>query len=276
MIEPGRYSFPFSLEMPVFTSCHNGKTQNGAHAESELPPSFQLTSLRLQVSIKYYLRAIVRRPSFLKRNLKAIQPLAFRPIQPPDLFECQERAPSVIVRERLSFSIEPKLPDAGDQLPPYIPSAAFEVAVPSPNIIRPGDRVNFAAVVTVPRTIQNSAGVIWLRDLTIRIRTTTTARVDYHEVSHVSYVNVCHVHGFLLLKFPEASEKMTLPADLWNYQIYPFMLPSFVSCGIRRTDRLEIAAGFSTETSGQIHVKNLYSSNVDPTNDELAGSFDRC
>lgn len=261
--------------MPLVTSCHTTRILDRTHVESALPPSFRLSSPTLQVSITYYLRAVVERPSFLKRNLTAVEALRFRPLYPPDLPVCSEGTQYVKVAAHLSLGTDPKLPDDGNQPPPYALAAALEVAVPSPNIIYPGDHVNLAIVVSIPREIQNSVGAIWLRNLAIRIRTTTTARVGCYERSNVSYVDICNVEGFTLLELPAGSENFTIPPDLWKHQIYPFMLPSFASCGIKRIERLEVLAGFATQTSENLHVCNFYALKVVFTNEIIAGGRNR-
>lgn len=244
------------MEIPLTTSDNTTALSKSNRNELALPPSFQLSVHNMKVSVRYELRVVVERPGLLHKDLAAVREIVFRPLEPPDLPESLA-APSSLQRvmvhfEAFKLSTEPFM--VGEAPPPYRPAVGFEIGVPGCGLAHSGDHIALEISLDVPKAFQLSAGTLWLTQLIIRIRAATTATADCTERTHLSYVNVCNVKGVTPLEFSADRERSYVSSDLWVHHVYPHMLPSFVSGGVRRTHRLEVLASIMAQSTQEIHV----------------------
>ena len=246
------------MEVPLTTSDNTTALSKSNHNELALPPSFQLSVHSMKVSVRYHLRVVVERPSLLHKDLAAVREIVFRPLEPPDLPESLaaplslQRVMVHLCAETLKLSSEPFM--GGEAPPPYNPAIGFEIGVPQCGLAHAGDHIALEIAFDVPKAIQLSARALWLTHLTIRIRAATTATVGCHERTYLSYVNVCDIKGITPLEFSADRERSNVSSDLWAHQVYPHMLPSFVSGGVRRTHRLEVIANIMAQSTQETQV----------------------
>ena len=258
--EPGIHSFPFSLEIPLLSTCNSTPSSGTRNIQSALPPSLDLVSNSLKISATYQLGAVVERPGMLRRKITRVQKIEFRPLYPPRLTSLAQPSRTKIVGHlsATSLGIQEKASSQFNELPPYSPSIVFEATLPIAKIIRPSEHVDLGITIVVPIDLAQALYKLWLDSLLIRLKTTTTAVVACHARSHVGYVNVCSIKGFLPLDVTAGHEKCQIPPGLWQNHVYPTMLPSFRSCGIQRTHQLEIIAGLVSNSADKIHVRNIH------------------
>ncbi len=273
VLEPGRYSFPFALAIPLFADNLRDTSEEPSDLDTPLPPSVQLLSDSLKVTIAYRLKAVVHRPGMFIRNFTAAQDIDFRPLQPPDLSNCHEDLYYLKISNHLSgedFCLPAQVQER-DALPSYSPSIKFEVAFLSPNIIHPGDHVTLQIVVTIPKEIQHVTGTLWLTKFAVRIRATTTCSKDYYVRAHDSLLSICDVRGTIPMNTAPCGEIFRLPCGLWEHQTYPYILPSFASRGVRMTHRFEVEAQIMSELTRLTHVRTssprVMETNIDTQDD---------
>ncbi|KAK3117689.1 hypothetical protein LTR53_000717 [Teratosphaeriaceae sp. CCFEE 6253] len=241
------------MEIPLVTSDNTIATSQSDRNELALPPSFELSVDIMKVSVKYHLRVVVERPGLLHKDLTAAREIVFRPLEPPDLPELLAGQPGLqrlmvhLCAEALDLASKPST--AGEAPPPYTSAIGFEITIPRCGLAHSGDHVALEMAFDVPKALQRSAGALWLTQLIIRVQAATTAIVGCRERTHLSYVNVCDVKGITPLEYSPERERSVVPPDLWAHQVYPHMLHSFVSGGVRRTHRLEVIASIMAQST---------------------------
>ena len=255
-IGPGTSEFPFVLTIPLFTDCCRQNAYEG-HALSTLPPTLQLTSTALKITIAYSIRAVVERPGKFRKNLNASHEFHFQPLDPPRLDvrgpADELKAYGYITAESLGIREQPRGND--QELPPYDPSLGLEVSTCSGSI-RPGDCVDLNITISVPSNIQKRLGHLWLSRLIVRLIATATATVDGHQRFHETVTQVVATHGFMPLDRADGSEPFSIPQGLWRDHVYPMMLPSFKTCGLERVHRLEVIAAIGSGTTQLVYASS--------------------
>ena len=254
--EPGTSRFPFVLTIPLFTDCCRQNAYE-SHALSTLPPTLQLTSTALKITIAYSIHAIAERPGKLKKNLNASHEFHFQPLDPPRL---DVRGPSdelkahgYITAESLGIREQPQGND--QELPPYNPSLGLEISTCSGSV-RSGDHVDLNISVSIPDNIQKRLGDLWLSSLVVKLVATTTATVEGHQRCHETHTQIFASSGFMPLDRADGSEPFSVPRGLWKDHVYPMMLPSFKTCGLERLHRLEVITAIGSGTTQQVYVSS--------------------
>lgn len=253
--KPGTVSFLFRFEIPLFRSCCSTRDPASTHlADALLPPSYELASDVFIASAKYQIRAVVERPGRMRRNITTTSSFVFWPLHPPDLRFTGEatRVKLTDYLPLLRSMVGPETPRSNGtlHLPPYSPPITVNITVPMARVIRPGDHVDLTLEVYIPEEIRRSFGQSWLESLTIQLRTTTLGSVAGQVRSHTGYIQVFSLQGFL----PLAGELARVSSDLWHGHVYPEMLPSFESCGVRRSYELELIATIRMGREEIVHV----------------------
>jgi hypothetical protein len=252
---PGTHIYQFNLVMPLSTCCCTFQPTRNRHLQSQLPPSFELVSESLKISVSYRLRAVVSRPGLLKCNLTSTRVVEFRPLPPLDLGSPQHSCSLKVTKDLSDHILERKKGNAiGERNPPpYDTTILFEVSIPESRICRPGDRLDLGVAVFVPSRLRKTLETIWLYSLAIRLRSTTIGTVDCTTRSHIEYFDICRTQGLLPLEFSTTCERFEVPPELWRNHTYPQILPSFASCGIQRHYALEVAAGFFSSMTNKVY-----------------------
>ncbi|KYG41955.1 hypothetical protein M433DRAFT_158465 [Acidomyces richmondensis BFW] len=256
LFAPGTHIYQFNLGMPLFTCCCTSQSMNNRHIQSTLPPSFELVSESLKISVSYRIRAVVDRPGLLRCNLTSTRAVEFRPLPPPDLGSLQRPRYLKVTKDLGDQILEQKEDNATGERnpPPYDTAILFEVSIPESRIIRVGDRLDLGITVFVPHKLRKALATIWLESLAIRLRSTTMITVECATRAHIGYLDLCKTQGLLPLEFSNACERFEVPSELWRNHVYPLILPSFASCGIQRQYALEIAAGFFSPTTNKVYT----------------------
>lgn len=258
LLEPGIHSFPFEVEIPLLSSSEDKKDSASILEDSVLPPSFNLISSSVTASATYRIRAVVERSKFLKRNISTSRDLELRPLQPPDLSVNPEEPRYVRLVDRIvgsAFGLRSGDANDGSGLPSYCPSLTFEVRLPQSRTIHCGDHLNLQISFHVPKEIQQVLGNIWLRNIAVQIKTTTTVAVGGRTRSHSTLLSVCNVEGFLALESESEGEIFALSQELWKHHVCPMMDPSFQITNVRRTHRLEVLTSLMSRRLSQAHVR---------------------
>ncbi|GME79884.1 unnamed protein product [Ambrosiozyma monospora] len=102
---PGRYVYPFKFTIPLNNGCskisaiknmvqfHHNASNSGidlindknAHIKTILPPSFG--GMGDVAQIQYFIKATAKRPSFLRMNIRVVEPFVFLPVDNPKLLK---------------------------------------------------------------------------------------------------------------------------------------------------------------------------------------------
>lgn len=225
---------------------------------SALPQCFAFRSDALNVSVSYRLRAVIERPGLLKSNVAATQNVEFYPIDPPirglqDQLERpgipdDEGAVALSINDGWSTN-ETKI------LRQHCSSGLLQIALPESRIIRPGDFLYLGVALSIPAELQWISQIIWLCNLTIRLKTMTTATVGHHEQTGVDFVDICTISGLLPLKISEVDTQIELPSALWQHCIYTPAIPSFQLCGVVRSYQLTVIVNFASPYMDSISVR---------------------
>ncbi|GMG39568.1 unnamed protein product [Ambrosiozyma monospora] len=122
---PGRYVYPFKFTIPLNNRCstisaiksmvqfHHKSSNSGidlindknAHIKSILPPSFG--GMGDVAQIQYFIKVTAKRPSFLKRNVRVVEPFVFLPVDNPKLLKSDNHQ----AYTRRAFVLKNKYPE---------------------------------------------------------------------------------------------------------------------------------------------------------------------
>ncbi|KAK9473070.1 uncharacterized protein V1510DRAFT_393579 [Dipodascopsis tothii] len=293
-LPPGRYFYPFEFRIPINNKCIETtgitnmlhfKSNLGLdisrkpthHVHTTLPPS--LSGME-EATIKYFLKATVKRASMFRMNSRQYHPVVFLPIEPPrpapsgrqffvrrqHQFRSVSQTVSTTVRRGLFGKMR-----GPSRTVSMTPGEEFivEVTMPYPPILVPLEPIPLK--IYVLKKDGSEPPKVFLRQM--RVHLVCTTRVAAHEY-HKEVVL-----GLPLLEARDlsvASKRSSRPADQlpperaheaefdarkWAQAVIPDMVPpEFKTCNIERKYALEVTLGLS-------HLSN---SNVD----ELPFLFD--
>lgn len=255
---PGRHIFAFDLNFPDTSSRPQSDIESCTRCRSSLPQCFAFRSDVLTVSVSYRLRAVIERPGLLKSNITTIQNVEYYPLLSSVRTPTDELGPSEITTRASAVALgikEHGSNHATITLPPYSPSVMVQIASAASRTIRPGDFLHLEIALSVPAEPQQILGLVWLCNLTIRLKATTMAAVGPYRQRDVTSINVCNVSGLLPLEMSSEATQINLPSVLWQDYIYPSVIPSFQLCGVGRSYQLEVVVGFACHYTTNIFVR---------------------
>ncbi|KAH0437790.1 hypothetical protein CcaCcLH18_03686 [Colletotrichum camelliae] len=238
----GKHCFPLSLCFP--------HAMADPHCETTcLPPSTRINTAGLKVTVAYVLKVKIQRQGILRFNNVKKKDLLFRPLPQfrvisPTTGDCF--CTSSIAAEELENS-QPLAP-ARSTPPAYSPSLQLKMTIPAPPVLNPHKPLALALEVLVQPDLMQRLEPISLRNLVLRLRTTTTVRVGQGSREDVRYDPICGIMGDIPIAPAEGQNGFALDPGIWKSHVVPLVPPTFGSSVLSIRHALEVICGFSTVT----------------------------
>ncbi|KAF4825363.1 hypothetical protein CGCTS75_v009697 [Colletotrichum tropicale] len=245
-LKEGKHCFPVSLCFPHSTA--------DPHCETIcLPPSTGINTAGLKVTVAYVLKVKIRRQGILRFNTVKKTELLFRPLPQfrvisPTIGDCS--CTSSIAAEELETP-QP-LAQVRSTLPAYSPSLQLKMTIPAPPVLNPHKPLALALKVLVQPDLMQRLGPISLRNLVLRLRTTTTVCVGQSSREDVRYDPICGIMGDIPIAPAEGQNGFALDPGIWKSHVVPLVSPTFGSSVLSIRHALEVICGFSTGTQKRI------------------------
>lgn len=309
-LQVGRHTFPFKFKLPINNFCSDPQamaalgmaalTGNGLfgskvrlmdgtkqlylpHVTQTLPPSF--TNFFNEAEIRYYLKATVQRPGFLKENWRHMRQFKFMPIEPPRQNpkgqEAFARRPFTFKRNGSEQSkkkngflgikkgsnkeMEAAAESSRDQVPPQ--SIEISARLPHPPILTCNKPVPLRLVA---KRLVNNTEQVYLTSLQMELIGMTTLRAQNNtsqrETTWIVVSNPKMEQPILSTPIKDVGTEITIPDEIWSRKPLPNTIaPSFVSCNVIRRYQLKITIGLRLGKSG-FAVKSVPETVVLPLN----------
>jgi len=219
-----------------------------------------------EAEIRYFVKATISRLHFWKENPRAYANFNFFPIEPP-------RPPStgseIFARQKHTFIHRPDSPQAKAKVKAFFgkskdpsglsavegdaPQISLDARLPEPAILTCSQPIPLRLVM---KKLHNPGGTIFLGSLEIALIGSTKIRAqDVYRTEDTSWVILSKSNlGIALgLSSDPTDQEIVIDDSLWRDQILPkTVAPSFVTCNIERSYRLDIRVGLSYAAPGQV------------------------
>ncbi|KAF2148323.1 hypothetical protein K461DRAFT_282768 [Myriangium duriaei CBS 260.36] len=255
-IPPGEHTYPFSFKLPFNTDCPVGRNAAPAvslsgmsveiahppasHRRGPLPPT--LRGFPGEAEIRYYLKATLAQPSFLKQNIRVISPFNFCPIEPPrppdNGSEAFARKKHQFMRPHASGSkgkglYATSIQDQG-------PHISVETRIPTAAILTPNQDLPLRILIT---SLNEQTDSMVLS--TIQLDVASYTHVHAHDIVRTepnSSIILSKSNMALPLEFRD--NVCEIPRELWyGLPVQQSLPPSFETCNLSRAYELIVRVG---------------------------------
>lgn len=247
---------PFALEFPALVAEDLETSQDEKTGLTGLPPSIEIASEYLKISVSYRIRIFVRRAGAFNLNDLTHCTVAFRPLSASQA--CLENHTSLL--KTVSFlstatlGVKGPAPDPRNELPPYTPSVLFEVEIPPCRTIFPGEHIRLGLAFVIPDELRHLFAIIWISKLWIQLRTNTIATIGSNKEINIQHADCVKLEGCMDFALPESGSRIEIPSELWEHNTYPMISPSFHLGKTAMTHQIEITVEFAWQFKSNRHV----------------------
>lgn len=228
-----------------------------SHVKKTLPP--MLTGFPGEAQISYFVKTTVARQGLLKENPRAYSPFKFIPIEPP-------RPPltgsQVFARQKHAFESTYEGGGKRDKMKSFFskaddglsssmsPSASVDIRLPDPAILTCNQHIPLSIVF---KKLNSSKHVIFLQSLQISLLGDTNIRAhELYRVEQISWVLLSKSNMNIKIGNESDAEgtETVLDDQLWRSIPLPSSVaPSFDSCNISRSYKIDVRVGLSYSSS---------------------------
>ncbi|CAI0648860.1 unnamed protein product [Colletotrichum noveboracense] len=238
-LKEGKHCFPLSLCFPHSTADPHCGTIC-------LPSSTGINTAGLKVTVAYVLKVKIQRQGILRFNTVKKTELLFRPLPQfrvisPTIGDCSRG-----IGNSAAAGAGPEY-RAGIQ-----PFPAAEDDHSGAAGLNPHKPLALALEVSVQPDLMQRLGPISLRNLVLRLRTTTAVCVGQSSREDVRYDPICGIVGDIPIAPAEGPNGFSLDPGIWKSHIVPLVSPTFGSSVLSIRHALEVICGFSTGTHKRI------------------------
>ncbi|KAL2269192.1 hypothetical protein VTJ83DRAFT_4038 [Remersonia thermophila] len=248
------------------------------HVTKTLPPSF--TGFPGQAEIRYYLKVTVQRPSLFRENWRYQMGFKFLPIEPPRPAKTNQEAyarrpfafhprpqPSAVPQQQQRQQRQPKkrsgfLDMLSPSQPPTMPPRPEEPPIPPPSV-EISARLPHPAILTchkpiplrlIAKKLAPVQAEVYLIALQVDLIGKTVVRCHNLVNTEVTRWVITSRTGLnVLVSRPDdaVGTDFVVPDSLWSGFALPnTVMPSFVTCNLRRDYELELKLGLAWQLPG--------------------------
>ncbi|EME44972.1 hypothetical protein DOTSEDRAFT_23073 [Dothistroma septosporum NZE10] len=232
-----RTTLSFATEVPLLATCCK-RVRKSDNDQYSLPPSLDVRRGRLRVAVKYRIRAILKRPGPLERDVTAIEDLELKSLAPPDIHLPDSEKPlrsTAIISANDSCSISETI----HSLPQYSPSIMLHLGLPSTARLRPGQPLNIMLKIFAPPEVMSDTGGLWLGSLKLRLKGTLSVNLNHALTQMAKLTEICAFAGHQAIAIDGGAGRFVIPSSLWKNVTVPLLNSSFKTCCAQYTYELE-------------------------------------
>lgn len=256
---PSKVVLPFALEFPSLLLDELQSSSTEKPGLTGLPPSIEIASEYLKISVSYNVRVVIKRTGAFNLNNTTKCTVAFRPLSATQacLEDHTALTRTVTYLSTASLGVKSPTQESRLELPPYTPSVLFEVQIPPCKTIFPGEHIRLGLAFVIPDELRNLFATVWIHRVWIQLRTNTTATIGSKREVSIQHADCCKIEGNMPLSLPEGGSRIEIPSELWEHNTYPKILPSFHVAEARREHQLEIVLQFAWSFESNVHVSKI-------------------
>lgn len=254
-VAPGTHEYKFSFKIPFTNFCANSSGGSSgwgrfrqqrapSHVHQTLPPSMR--SVANDGEIRYFVKATIHRPGLMHENLRCKVPFLFLPMEAP-------RPPptnhEVVSQEKLTLF-------DSSAMRAFI----FDVqaSLPSPAIVTCKESLPLRVLV---RKTEFTPMQLYLTYMEIKLIGYTRMHTNGHHETRREIFDVMNSAG---LKIPigwssdHIGKETEIDPALWDSTLPATILPSFLTCNIKRDYELRVIMEFYGEMGAEVAVVSYY------------------